>query len=442
MVNFRFNCDKDMIGNTVFHLRNCLGFNPGESNHRFGNMWPDSEYTNWQDILGTSPQYNQDTKHNDPKTGQPYKSVPSSAWPDYDDQFEDITLETAIGPRQPNGELPLRFARPKTGSIFEDKGMPIENFYCSDVFKDYYKEAGKWLDDYSTTISLPYYGAAPDYGAYEAGWERPAYELTTLPVNDGTLPDVEEITTIGDKNYQKTLLINDYLFQDAALDASVSQYITDASTANKLQPTYYGKSGTYPTRIGDLYGGATQGAYILAKSGGYIELSVPSLSEMRSDCYGGGKNSTLQMQWKRPGESTWHDGESVTFDQRVFTVNFVAYGVPQTAEPIIVRINSTGSNDVYLTDLTLNGFEEYTGDDPTSVSSLSGRSGGGIFFTSNGIIAYGDIASISIVDAAGRQVASSALSQFCNLASVGKGVYAAIITAKDGSKTVKKFMRQ
>ncbi|MBO6099190.1 MAG: T9SS type A sorting domain-containing protein, partial [Prevotella sp.] len=360
----------------------------------------------------------------------------------FDDQFEDISLETGLSARQPNGELPLKFARPKVGSIFEDKGTPIENFYCADVFKDYYyKNTEKWLDDYSFTVTLPYSGQAPDYGAYEAGWERPAFELQTLPVNDGTLPDVDEITSMGGKDYQKKLLINDYLFQDATLAKSISQYVSDAATGNKILPTYYGKSGTYPPKIGALYGGATQGAYVIAKSSGYVEFSVPSLSEMRSNCYGGGKTSTLQMQWKRPGESSWHDGESVTFDQRVFTVNFVEYGIPQTNEPIIVRINSTGSNDVYLTDLTLNGFEEYKGDIPTAVKEVK-ASEPNICFTSNGIIFYGDIASIMVYNANGSLVAQSAMSQFCNLSTLPAGMYVAKATTKDGQTLSTKLMRR
>ena len=442
LVNFRFNCDVDMIDNTVFHLRNCLGFRPGESNHRFGDMSPDSEFTSWQDLLGVSPQYNMG-KGTDPKTGQEYKRISAKDWPNYDDQFEDISKETAIGPRQANGELPLNFARPKVGSIFEDKGTPIENFYCKDIFKDdYYKNTDKWLDDYSATITLPYYGSAPDYGAYEAGWERPAYELTTLPVNDGTLPDVEELTAVGDKHYQKTLLINDYLFQDATLSDEVSQCIVDAAATNILDANYYGKDGIYPYKPGNLYGGATKGAYMLANTNGYIEFSVPSLSEMHSNCYGGGKDATMQIQWKRPDESSWHDGESIVIDQCVTPVDFTAYGIPQSVDPIIVRVNSTGSNDIYLTDLTLNGFEEYVDEVVTAVHTPFAGEENGIYFTSNGIIAYGDIACIKIYDASGAQVAGSALSQFCNVASLGQGLYTAVIIAKDGTKTMKKFTRQ
>ena len=251
---------------------------------------------------------------------------------------------------------------------------------------------------------------------------------------------------MGGKNYQKKFLINDYLFQDAALSSEVSQYVTDAATANKLQPNYYGKSGTYPTKIGALYGGATMGAYLIAKSSGYIEFTVPSLSEMRSNCYGGGKSSTLKMQWKRPGESSWHDGESVTFDQRVFTVNFVEYGIPQTEQPIIVRINSTGSNDVYLTDLTLNGFEEYKGDAATSIDQLSTVNGKQSTpnwqCTSNGVIIYGDVASITVSDASGKQVAQSVLSQFCNLSSVPAGMYIVQAQLKDGSTVSTKIVRK
>ena len=208
-VNFRFNCDVEMLGGTVFHLRNCLGFRPGEANHRFGDMWPDSKATNWQDILGVSPQYNMG-KGTNPETGQEYVRISAKDWPDYDDQFEDITLETAIGPRQPNGELPLGFARLKENSIFVDKGIEIKDLKCEDIFQEQYKLPGAWLDDYSTTVTLPFAGAAPDYGAYEQGMERPTYNtLEMLPVNDGTMFDVMEVNKIGEKWYKELKLIDD-----------------------------------------------------------------------------------------------------------------------------------------------------------------------------------------------------------------------------------------
>ena len=456
-VNFRFNCDVEMIGNTVFHLRNCLGFNPGEANHRFGDMWPDSEYTNWQDILGVSPQYNMG-KGIDPKTGKDYIRISAKDWPNYDDQFVDISMETALSARQANGELPLNFARPKVGSIFEDKGTPIQNFYCADIFKDYYyKNTEKWLDDYSTTITLPYAGAAPDYGAYEAGWERPAFELETLPVNDGTLVDATpevDIIELDGKQYTVSPLIDDYLFQDATLPAEVTQYLTAAATANKILPTYYGKNGNYPTKIGALYGGATQGAYVIAKSSGFIELSLPSLGALRSFLYGGGKSSTIKVQWKRPDDSNWTDGETFTFDQRCMAIDFTHYGVPLSATPLVVRLNSTGSNDVYMTNLVASGlFPEVatTGIQHPTTFNPSGLGEAdpstfnpqpSTFTTSNGIIVYGDVAAIQVFNSAGQQVAQSSLSQFCNLSSLEKGIYVVKALMKDGTTSQVKVMRR
>jgi hypothetical protein len=356
-------------------------------------------------------------------------------------------METALSARQANGELPLNFARPKVGSIFEDKGTPIENFYCQDIFKDYYyKTTDKWLDDYSTTLTLPYYGSAPDYGAYEAGWERPAFNLQTLPVNDGTLVDINEIIELGGKQYTVTPLIDDYLFQDATLSAEVTKYLTDAATANKIQPTYYGKNGNYPTKIGALYGGGTKGAYVLAKSGGFIELTLPSLGALRSFLYGGGKSSTIKVQWKKQGDSSWTDGETFTFDQRMMAIDFTHYGVPLSATPVVVRLNSTGSNDVYMTNLVASGLQEVL-QEVTSTgiqhpSSITQHPSPNTQTTSNGVIIYGDVAAIQVFNAAGQQVAQSNLSQFCNLSSLNRGIYVVKALMKDGTTQQTKILRR
>lgn len=441
-VNFRFNCDVEMVGNTVFHLRNCLGFRPGEANHRFGDMWPDSKATNWTDILGVSPQYNMG-KGTNPETGQEYVRISAKDWPNYDDQFEDISMETAIGPRQENGELPLHFARLKEGSIFIDKGVAIDNLKCEDVFKEQYKLAPDWLDDYSRTITLPYNGDAPDYGAFEYGMERPAYNaVEMLPVNDGTLFDEQEVNLIDGTYYVEKKLIDDYLFQDAQLADDVKQYVTGESTTNSILPTYYGKSGSKAGRkIGELYTGGTEGAYKVAKSGGFIELTLPSLSMLRSDLYPGGKNVTIDLQWHYADNSASGTGESVTYDQRMHCYDFNAHGIPRSTKPIVVRLTNNGSNDLYLTDLLASGFEEASQDVIDGIASAQ-TDQREFFFTSNGVIAYGDISNIEVYDAAGRQVASSQLSQFCNLSNLNKGVFTVVVTAKDGEKSTRKFLRR
>ncbi len=444
-VNFRFNCDVEMLGGTVFHLRNCLGFRPGEANHRFGDMWPDSKATNWQDILGVSPQYNMG-KGTNPETGQEYVRISAKDWPDYDDQFEDITLETAIGPRQPNGELPLGFARLKENSIFVDKGIEIKDLKCEDIFQEQYKLPGAWLDDYSTTVTLPFAGAAPDYGAYEQGMERPAYNtLEMLPVNDGTMFDVMEVNKIGEKWYKELKLIDDELFQTTVLNEETAKYITDASTQNSVNPTYYGKSGNKEQRkIGQLYGGGTLGAYKVAKSGGFIELTLPSLSMMRSDMYPAG-DTTFKLEWHYADNTDSGDGETVSYDRRMHCFDFLAYGIPRSVKPIVVKLTNTGGQDLYLTDLLVSGFEETEEPEEQPITPVDGiadvKNSRDIFFTSNGIIAYGDVKEIMVYNAAGMLIKKSEKSQFCNLSDVGSGIYTVVICDNDSSTTVRKFLR-
>ena len=444
-VNFRFNCDVEMLGGTVFHLRNCLGFRPGEANHRFGDMWPDSKACSWTDLLGVSPQYNMG-KGTNPETGQEYKRISAKDWPDYDDEFVDISLEAAIGPRQANGELPLNFARLKENSIFVDKGIEIKDLKCEDIFQEQYKLPGAWLDDYSTTVTLPFTGAAPDYGAYEQGMERPAYNaLEMLPVNDGTMFDAMEVNNIDGKWYKELKLIDDELFQTAQLSDGTAQYISDASASNSVNPTYYGKSGNKEQRkIGQLYGGGTLGAYKVAKSGGFIELTLPSLSLLRTDMYPAG-DATFKVEWRYADGTEGADGETVTYDRRMHCFDFLHHGIPQSLKPIVVKLTNTGSQDIYLTDLSASGFEETEEPDDQPVQPVDGiaevKNAHDIFFTSNGVRAYGDISEILVYKAAGMLTKRSEKSQFCNLSDIGSGVYTVLVRDADGATTAKKFLR-
>ena len=78
---------------------------------------------------------------------------------------------------------------------------------------------------------------------------------------------------------------------------------------------------------------------------------------------------------------------------------------------------------------------------PTAINGVSAGEPN-ICFTSNGIIFYGDIASIMVYDANGKVVAQSALSQFCNLASLPAGLYVAKATTKDGQTLSTKVLRK
>ena len=123
-------------------------------------------------------------------------------------------------------------------------------------------------------------------------------------------------------------------------------------------------------------------------------------------------------------------------------IDFTHYGVPQTAEPIVVRLNSTGSNDIYMTiymtNLVASGFQELNDTGMTPVVNKSAD----ILLTANGIIVYGDVAAITVFNAAGQQVAHAALSQFCNLSTLGHGIYVVSALMKDGHTVSTKVMRK
>jgi hypothetical protein len=111
----------------------------------------------------------------------------------------------------------------------------------------------------------------------------------------------------------------------------------------------------------------------------------------------------------------------------------------------VVKLTNTGSQDIYLTDLSASGFEETEEPDDQPVQPVDGiakvKNAHDIFFTSNGVIAYGDISEILVYNAAGMLTKRSEKSQFCNLSDVGSGIYTVVICDNDGSTTVRKFLR-
>ena len=88
-----------------------------------------------------------------------------------------------------------------------------------------------------------------------------------------------------------------------------------------------------------------------------------------------------------------------------------------------------------MTNLVAAGFKEST---PTAIHEVQAD----IQPTANGIIIYGDVASITVYDTDGKQAARSALSQFCNLAALDRGIYIVQALMKDGTTVSRKILRQ
>lgn len=443
-INYGYNMEKPDYGNWV--LRNCVGFAYGsqkmERNSAF-TIAPDIDYCTWTTLDHTNPMGEKASSN-----GTSYSKTIGN----YASEYEDLSYETAIGDRQENGELPLKFGRLKAGSKLIDTATPITDFKTVDAHKTAYEYADNAPQNWSVTLNIPYVGKAPDYGPYEFGGNDNAYTLQ-MPVNDGTVEDAEVDNTDDGKYYQIATVVNNYLFQDDVLDSNVKKYITDGNAAGVL-PKYYGKSSdgkssvTYVdenTARGKKYS-ATYGAYRLPK-GTCVEFTLESLAQLQSNVYCTG-GRTLNIAWHYVDNSN-SGTASVSLSEGVAFVDVAAkIGKKIEKKPIVVTLTNNGGGDMYLTDLTLGVYQEVDENGNVVngiqdiVSETKTQKSYQMYQTTNGLIVYGEIASLQVYGMGGQKVAESSDSQFVNIASLSKGVYVVRILGRDGSLVAQKFLRK
>lgn len=443
-INYGYNMEEPDYGNWV--LRNCVGFAYGsqkmERNSAF-TIAPDIDYCTWTTLDHTNPMGEKASSN-----GTSYSKTIGN----YASEYEDLSYETAIGDRQENGELPLKFGRLKAGSKLIDTATPIADFKTVDAHKTAYEYADNAPQNWSVTLNIPYVGKAPDYGPYEFGGNDNAYTLQ-MPVNDGTVEDAEVDNTDDGKYYQIATVVNNYLFQDDVLDSNVKKYITDGNAAGVL-PKYYGKSSdgkssvTYVdenTARGKKYS-ATYGAYRLPK-GTCVEFTLESLAQLQSNVYCTG-GRTLNIAWNYVDNSN-SGTASVSLSEGVAFVDVAAkIGKKIEKKPIVVTLTNNGGGDMYLTDLTLGVYQEVDENGNVVngiqdiVSETKTQKSYQMYQTTNGLIVYGEIASLQIYGMGDQKVAESSDSQFVNIASLSKGVYVVRILGKDGSQVTQKFLRK
>ena len=443
-INYGYNMEEPDYGNWV--LRNCVGFAYGsqkmERNSAF-TIAPDIDYCTWTTLDHTNPMGEKASSN-----GTSYSKTIGN----YASEYEDLSYETAIGDRQENGELPLKFGRLKAGSKLIDTATPIADFKTVDAHKTAYEYADNAPQNWSVTLNIPYVGKAPDYGPYEFGGNDNAYTLQ-MPVNDGTVEDAEVDNTDDGKYYQIATVVNNYLFQDDVLDSNVKKYITDGNAAGVL-PKYYGKSSdgkssvTYVdenTARGKKYS-ATYGAYRLPK-GTCVEFTLESLAQLQSNVYCTG-GRTLNIAWHYVDNSN-SGTASVSLSEGVAFVDVAAkIGKKIEKKPIVVTLTNNGSGDMYLTDLTLGVYQEVDEDGNVITgihhvaSAPKTQKSYQMYQTANGLIVYGEIASLQVFSVGGQKLAESSDSQFVNVTRLPKGVYVVKIIGKDGSQSAQKFLRK
>lgn len=443
-INYGYNMEEPDYGNWV--LRNCVGFAYGsqkmERNSAF-TIAPDIDYCTWTTLDNTNPMGEKASSN-----GTSY----SKSIGNYASEYEDLSYETAIGARQENGELPLKFGRLKAGSKLIDTATPITDFKTVDAHKTAYEYADNAPQNWSVTLNIPFVGKGPDYGPYEYGGNDNAYTLQ-MPVNDGTVEDAEVDNTDDGKYYQIATVVNNYLFQDDVLDSNVKKYITGGNAEGVL-PKYYGKSSDGKSSVtyvdentvrGKKYS-ATYGAYRLPK-GTSVEFTLESLAQLQSNVYCTG-GRTLNIAWNYVDKSN-SGTASVSLSEGVAFVDVAAkIGKKIEKKPIVVTLTNNGGGDIYLTDLTLGVYQEVDEDGNVITgihhvaSAPKTQKSYQMYQTANGLIVYGEIASLQVFGVGGQKLAESSDSQFVNVTRLPKGVYVVKIIGKDGSQSAQKFLRK
>lgn len=424
-VNYQFDSEKggDLKGGK-WMLRNCVGMLATERNHKFLNAETcDISYCSWNIFDNNNLP---DDSKNRIKT-------------DYTGEYESMSYDDALAPRQTDGSLPLKFARLKAGSRFIDQGTPITNMEC----KNYSDEA------YTSSVSISYNGSTPDLGAYEYRISNNTDYEFVYPENDGSVPELpptDPFKDFRDENgkiaYEESVLANWYPFQDAQLPADIASLISlqqGAAASNiTINPTYSGSSdASHPAYT------QSTGAVLMPKGGSYIEFTLPSVHSLQLNMYiTGGRDIKVQYGSPTQPENSWKTIEKTGYSKGNPGLDITAFASDiKTKEPVTIRFyNHKSSGNIQVTDAYISVYKKIN--DETSLPKNNVNAGLDMYVAGNSLIVYGEYASLKVIDTTGKIVAQSQNMQVVDISHLPQGVYMVAAHNKEGKVLKDKFIRR
>lgn len=406
--NFGFSNDAPVYGS--WYLRNNIGFLAGERNHQFNaGSQVDAANCSWMTFDGCDP-YSDRTKVPNPNGSGTI--TPKIA--DYTSEFKSLTYIDAIAERQSDGTLPATFARLKDGSKFIDAGVNVTDFEAKD----------EKYPSYSTRVSIPFFGASADMGAFEYGIDKNDYELI-MPENDGSVPeeipeepDDEWVDDEGNK-YEELFFADWYPFQEATLPDSLSFIVGGALDAIYEYPAEYNYS---------------VGALKIAKATS-IELELASLCNFQGKFYASGGRDII-VKYKTQGQTAW-TSKTVSKTKGAYTIN-IAELIGKTKSPISIQIENAKSGDLRISEILISGYKKL--DNETSIDENKADELD-FYQTETSFIVFGEVASLKVYNLSGSIVASSSQMQVVDTSSLIKGAYILVVADKNGKTTSRKFMK-
>ena len=419
-VNYQFDSSKGGGLKGKWMLRNCVGSQAVERNHKFLNEETcDISHASWN-------LFDKNTIYTDAN---------NRIRTDYSSEFESLAFEDGIANRQSNGNLPLKFARLKSNSRFIDKGSIISNLYCENT-----------EEKYSSTVSISYSGSAPDIGSFEYGIPDNVDYVFKYPENDGSVQETEPTDPYKDfrdeKNeivYRERIIAPWYPFQENTLPAELASVMTinqgTAAGNTQINPIYNGSNdSSHPTYT------QSTGAVIMPKDGSYLQFTLPSLHSLQLKMYNtGGRDIRIQYGSPQLPVSSWKIIEKTGYSKGNFSVDITAFaGDIKSKSPITVRFyNHKSSGNIQVTDIFLSTYERII---PSSID-VEEYDELEFYQTNNTLIVYGDYESIKLYDINGRVVKSTFRSQVINTSDLPGGNYFIVAKEMNGTFLNARFVK-
>ncbi len=279
--------------------------------------------------------------------------------------------------------------------------------------------------------------------------------IAGLPAEEGTY----KISTVGGDGiisysgaisikHPSAILADWYNFQDPEITDKIAEFLS-YDNASLWTPTYVGA------------GVCSVGALQLAKGTGIMTLAFPKgIEELKMNWYNtGDRQLTIKYSIDGAAEQTYTSGDSKSFKSGNGTIDVVTL-IPavKVKKPVTVKVCNTRSDggnfnihDIYA--ITYAELDPETADpegtpkgSTTSSTAIEQPKQANVSFdyyqTETGLVVYGDIATLKIINLSGQVAVQSLMSQFISTQGLSNGIYMLLITDKNSNQEVKKFLKK
>ncbi len=206
---------------------------------------------------------------------------------------------------------------------------------------------------------------------------------------------------------------------------------TNASYPTILNPAYVESSGSAPS-------GCTVGAINVERSGGFVQWTLPSLAEMKSNIHFTGSR-TLNIEYTVGGVTKTWTSASLAKTTMLNWDMMLAIGLEPTKKPVTIKfINTTSSGGIRVYDFFVKTFDVSSAIEKVEIPKLIFQ----MYQTETALIVYGEIAQLKVYNLSGAVVAQSNLSQIIETNKLTKGIYLVQIQDKTGRIATQKFIKK